>query len=417
MPALQNIIAIGALCLSAAVAIADDNWPQWRGPNGNGVAPAGNYPVQFSPEKGVAWKVVLPGLGSSTPAVWGDAVFVTCDIDGQDGVCRYGFDGALIWKKELGPGVPGQHKNGSGANPSPVTDGKRVVVYYKSGLLASLDLAGEVIWQHNLQEEFGEDTLWWDLGTSPVLGNSKVIVAVMQDGTSYLVAYDLDTGELAWRQTRQYERPKESDQAYTTPTVVEVDGQLQLVVWGADHLTGHDLETGKQLWQCGGFNPEDKGMWRVIASQAVGDGIAVVPYGRGDFFAGVRLGGKGDVTATHRVWEKRKVGADVPTPIVYDGAILLLTDRGKINKLDLSTGTEIWSYELPRSKDKFYASPVLAGDMVYCTREDGVIFVGKTGEQFELLAENDLGEKLIATPIPIRGGLLVRGAEHLYRFE
>jgi hypothetical protein len=202
--------------------------------------------------------------------------------------------------------------------------------------------------------------------------------------------------------------------------VVRIDGRDQLVVWGADHLTGHNLDTGKMIWQCGGFNPDDQPMWRVIASPGIEKGIAVVPYGRGDCLAGIRLGGEGDVTESARLWDKqgRGRGADVPAPVVDNGLAYVLGDAGRITCLEVETGEEIWSDSLPRNRNKFFSSPVLAGDKLYGAREDGIIFVGRVSDDgFELLAENDMGEPLIAAPVPIRGGLLIRGREHLFRIE
>ncbi|MDC0935245.1 PQQ-like beta-propeller repeat protein [Pirellulales bacterium] len=398
------------------------DWPAWRGPAGNGTAAEGEYPIEFSNEQHVAWKAELPGRGSSTPCVWGDAIFITCLIDDQDAVCRYDFDGNLKWTETLGPGRAGKHPNGSGANPSPTTDGECVVVYYKSGTLAALDFGGNILWKKNLQKEYGKDTLWWDLGTSPILCEGKVIVAVMQGAESkqgekaesYLAAFDLKNGDVVWREPRNYKRPVESDQAYTTPSIVEIDGNNQIVVWGADYLTGHDPQTGTKLWECGGFNPKEVGMQRVIASQAIGSGIAVVPNRRGDFLTAVRLGGKGDVSESSPVWEKHGVGADVPTPVIAGNDVYVLSDRGAVTKLDLSTGEEVWSHDLPRAKSNYYASPVLAGDLLYCSREDGVVFVARVGDKFELVADNRLDEPVLATPIPVRNGLLIRGPEHLY---
>lgn len=417
-------IFLGSLIVSMLhwqLSQAADNWPQWRGPTASGVVEEGDYPVKFSTEENVAWKAPLPGPGTSTPAVWGDEIFVTCEIEGQDAVVCYALeDGQERWRRELGPGRQGKHRNGSGSNPSPVTDGKNLVTYFKSGLVACHDLAGKEKWRKNLQETYGEDTLWWDLGTSPVLADGKVVIAVMHAGDSYLVALDLETGQEAWRTERNYKNAEESDQAYTTPHVADVDGREVIITWGADHLTGHDASTGELLWECGGFNPKNEGFWRVIASAAVGDGIAVVPYGRGEFLAGIRLGGKDDVTSSNRIWEKqgRGIGADVPTPVIYFDRVIILGDGGELTCRDLRTGEELWSGALPRNRNKYYASPVLAGDLLYCVREDGVVFVGRVNEEgFELLSENELGERTIATPVPIRDSLLIRGSEHMYSIQ
>jgi len=415
----RALIAVALFTLAPAVSAAE-NWPQWRGPLARGVAADGEYPAEFSSDENVAWMVALPGVGCSTPIVWDDAIFVTCGIDGRDGVVCYGLDGSERWRQLLGPERPGKHRNGSGSNPSPVTDGKYVVAYFKSGTVAGLTTGGRELWRVNLQEKFGADSLWWDIGSSPVLAGDRVLVAVMQAGNSYLVALDLATGDVLWKVPREYVCARESDQAYASPQVVELDGRDVLVTLGSDHLTGHDVETGQLLWECGGFNPGNKGMWRVIASAVVDGDIAFVPYGRGECLAGVRLDGRGDVTATNRLWEMqgRRLGSEVPTPVVRDGKVYLLGDSGRVACFDIRSGSELWSSDLPRSRRRFFSSPLLAGDKLYCPREDGTIFVGRVSEAgFELLAENDMGEPTIAAPVPLEGGLLIRGRAHLFRIE
>jgi outer membrane protein assembly factor BamB len=386
---------------------------------GTGVASAGDYPAEFSSDEGVAWKVDVPGRGFSTPIVWGAAIFLTSGVDGQDTVLSYDMDGNERWRKSLGREIEGEHRNGSGSNPSPVTDGSRLVAYFKSGSLACLDLDGNVQWQTNLQKKYGYDkeTLWWDLGTSPVLVGDRVIVAVMHEGDSFLAAYDLANGEEAWKTDRTYARPKESDQAYTTPQLVELGGKKVIVTWGADHLTGHDAENGDQLWDFDGFNPEDKGMWRVIASATISDGYVVVPFGRAGFVSGLQLPVDPADAASARRWDITGVGADVPSPVAKDGKVILLGDSGAITCLDIASGDKLWTAQLPRNRNKYYASPVLAGDKLYCAREDGKVFVGRVGDEFELLAENDMGERIIATPAPVRGGLLIRGERRLFRVD
>lgn len=399
-----------------AVPMGHANWPQWRGPTANLVVLAADLPVQFSQNENMIWEVDLGGEGSSTPVVWGDVIFVTVTADGKDVLAAYGVDGQQRWRSELGDALEGKHKVATGSNPSPVTDGKHVVAYFKSGQLACTDTEGKVLWHKNLQDEFGKDTLWWDLGTSPVLTSHGVVVAVMQEGDSYLVCLDLDSGDVRWRESRTYERPRESDQSYTTPAVVAVDGRETIVTWGADHLTGHDAATGELLWDSSGFNPDEQGMWRSIASATVADGVAVVPYGRGDFLAAVRVGGSGDVTTKNRMWDKHGVGADVPCPIIADGKVYVLNDRGKVTCLDLASGDELWSDNLPKGRANYFSSPLLADDKLYCLREDGTMFVASVDGGLEVLAENELGENSVATPVPIEDSLLVRTRGKLYRF-
>lgn len=391
------------------------NWPQWRGPDGTSLALPGNYPTVFSPTENVLWKVKLPGIGSSTPAVWGDRIFVTSGIEGQDGIIAYDWNGAEVWRETLGPERPGKHKNGSGSNPSPITDGKNLVVYYKSGTVASLTHEGKVNWKTNLQQQFGEDTLWWDLGTSPVFAGGHIVIAVMQEGESYVVALNPADGKVVWKVDRTFPVQKETGQSYTTPYLTTIDGQETLVIWGADRLTGHDPKDGKTIWTCGGFNPEDKAMWRVIASPGIVDGIAVVPYGRTKYTAAVKLGGSGDITATARLWERNDLGADCPTPVGRDGKVYVLSDRGEIHCLDVKSGKDLWKGAIPRASANFYSSPILAGDLLYCAREDGAVAVVKIGETgMEVLSVNEMGERLAAAPVPVRDRVLLRGVDHLF---
>jgi outer membrane protein assembly factor BamB len=415
-----RILFVTALLAPSSPISAAENWPQWRGPLAGGVAAEGDYPVEFSSDKNVAWKLALPGVGCSTPVVWDDLIFVTCSIDGEDGVVCCDFNGNERWRRQLGPGRAGKHRNGSGSNPSPVTDGKHLVAYFKSGTVAGLTTDGRELWRVNLQDKYGPDSLWWDIGSSPALAEDRAIVAVMQAGNSYLVALDLETGDVLWKVPREYQCPRESDQAYASPQIVQLDGRSVLVTLGSDHLTGHDVETGEMLWECGGFNPDEQGMWRVIASAVIDGDIAFVPYGRGECLAGIRLGGSGDVTTTNRLWEKagRKLGTEVPTPVVQDGRVYLLGDSGRVACFDIRSGEELWSSDLPRSRQRYFSSPLLAGDQLYCPREDGTIFVGRVSDSgFELLAENEMGEPTIAAPVPINDGLLIRGREHLFRIE
>ncbi len=380
------------------------------------VAPAGNYPVKFSPTENVMWMVDLPDEGSSTPVVWGNAIYLTVSTDGKDVAVSYDLDGNERWRRELGKARTGKNRAATGSNPSPVTDGEHVVVYFKSGLVACLDMAGNELWQVNLQDKYGPDTLWWDLGTSPVLTSAGVCIAVMQEGDSYLVTLDLENGDEVWKAKRQYDRPTESDQAYTTPAVVDIDGRETIVTFGADHLTAHEAKSGELVWQRDGFNPDDKEMWRVIASATLADGIAVVPFGRAEFLAAERVFANGDLNARERLWEKRGIGTDVPSPIVDDGKVYVLDDRGTVTCLDLATGDVQWTNRLPRGSAKYYSSPLLASGNLYCLRQDGMLYVVTANEDFELLAENDVGDESVATPVPVDDTLLVRTRTKLYRF-
>jgi outer membrane protein assembly factor BamB len=424
----QMRMIIKAVCVAFSLILfvqplTADNWPAWRGPTGNGLGEPGNYSWKFSPSENVRWKVQLPGKGSSTPAIWGNSIFLTAPLDGKDGIICYDRAGKKKWHQSFSDERPGKHRNGSGSNPSPVTDGEQVFVYYKTGTLAAIGVKGEVNWQRNLQEDFGSDSLWWDLGTSPVLAGDLVIVAVMHEYEggdpeksmdSYLAAFSKKDGKLAWRANRTYKVTKETGQSYTTPLVTGTKGTESIITFGSDHLTAHRASDGKLLWDCGGYNPENKEYWRVIASPSISEGVVVVPYGRKGYFAGVKASGSGDVTATNRLWE-HKIGADVPSPIAVNGKAYLITDRGQIFCYNIKNGKELWSQKLPRGSASYYSSPALAGDLMILAREDGVVMTMRLGASgFKLLAENNMGERIIASPVPVDGMIFLRGSKHLF---
>lgn len=413
----QTFVTCIVIAALAALAPAGD-WPQWRGPNGNGVAEPGRYPTSFSATEGVLWKVRLPGKGASTPIVSGDNIVITCGIgtgrQGSDGVLCFDWKGKLRWQAKLGRQRPGKHRNGTGANSSVVTDGKTIVAYFKSGTVAGLDFKGNVLWKRNLQQDYGRDTLWWDLGTSPVLADGKAVIAVMQAGKSYVVAINAKTGKTAWQVDRTFQRPRESDQAYTTPIVGKEGGKTVIYVWGADYVTAHDADDGKVIWTCGGFNPGNKAMWRVIASATASDGVVVVPYGRGGNLAAIKLGGRGDITATAHLW-KKNFGADVPTAAAVDGKIYHLTDKGQVTCMDIKTGREIWQSKLPGGSGKFYSSPTLAGDLMFMFRDTGAGYVCKvTPTGLKVLSRPDMADRIVATTVPVNDKLLIRGTRYLY---
>ncbi len=389
-------------------------WPSWRGPNATGSTQVGEYPSEWSGGKNTLWKIPLPGKGCSTPAVYGDQIIVATPLEKSDAIFGIGFDGKVKWRTKVGRGKDGKHRNGSSTNSSPVTDGKYIFAYFKSGNVAGLDMKGKLLWKTNLQERYGKDTLYWDIGTSPVITKKYVVIAVMHKGESYLVAFDKATGKVGWKVARNYECPVEGDHSYATPILIKHKGREALVVWGAERLTAHDAADGKIIWSCSGFNPQKKNFWVAVASAVIVDGIAVVPYGRGKHLTGVKLGGSGDVTKSHRLWTLDRIGTFVPSPVGYQKKLYCVADRGAVTCLDPKTGKTLWKGQLPRHRASYYASPVIANGKLYATREDGMIFVADIRNGFKLLAENNLGERMIASPVPVDNHLLLRGEQHLY---
>ncbi len=414
-PSVLALVALGTSLASPALATA--HWPNWRGPAENGHAASAKLPPKIDAAQ-VRWKTPLPGKGSSTPIVWNQRIYLTAPHQGKDAVLAFDWSGQLLWQTPLGTESPGRHRNGSGSNPSPVTDGQRLFVAFKSGNLAALDLDGKLLWQNDLTGKFGPVKLFWDFGTSPALTEKFVIMARMHEGDSWLAAFDKQTGELRWKTARNYETPREVDNGYTTPLVIRHAGREALLTWGAQHLTAHDAADGKLLWSCGGFNPDSTALWPAVASPVVVGDMAIVCFGRADKGAprlhGIRLGGSGDVTATHRVWSRDDIGAFVPSPAVYQDRVYVLSDRGQLDCLDPRTGKTIWSGTLPRTKSNFYTSPLIANGILYAAREDGETYAVRIENGFELLGETKFDDRVIASFVAAGDRLFIRGASHLY---
>ncbi|MDP7638193.1 MAG: PQQ-binding-like beta-propeller repeat protein [Candidatus Hydrogenedentes bacterium] len=406
--------------VSASAKPEDVSWPRWRGPNDDGSARPGNYPVTWDPEK-VLWKVEVPGRGYSTPVVWNKRIYLTTGANGSDTVLSFDWSGKQVWQQQLGPEVAGKHSNGSGSNPSVATDGSAIFAFFKSGNFAALDLDGSIRWKTNLFERYGIDVRFWDFGTSPVLTKKDVVIAEMHDNESWLCALDKITGEVSWRVSRNYDTPQEGRQGYSTPIVFSHKGVEALLVWGGQHLSAHDAADGKIIWSCGGFNPEATPYWPAVASPVISGTVAVVPFGRADRrdprLHGIKLGGSGDVTETHRLWRREDTGSFVLTPGAYNGRVYVVRDSGEVHCIDPLTGESFWSGVFPKGKGNFYASPLIAGGHLYAAREDGTIFVLKLGDKFEIASKIDMKEKIIASPAAISGRLLVRTDRHLFCIE
>ncbi len=416
MPLTVVLLLSSSLCAEPQA-----EWPRWRGPLDKGSIEVGNYPVEFAPDN-VHWSTPLPGKGCSTPIVLKRTIYLTAPVEGKDAVIAFDWDGKPLWQTTFGKENAGKHRNGSGSNASPVTDGEALFAYFKSGTLAAVERDGSVRWQTNLVERFGKDTLFWDHGTSPVLTSKYVVMARMHKGESWLAAFDKTNGEMVWKVARNYDTPVECDHGYTTPLVIQHAGQESLLVWGAEHLTIHNASDGQMTWTCGNFNPDRNKLWPAIATPVIIGDMAIIAYGRNDRglprLHGVRLTGSGDVTETNHVWMRDDVGTFVPTPVAYKGHVYLVRDRGEVECLDPATGKNIWSARFPKGRANYYASPLIAADHLYAPREDGVVFVASVASgKFQLLAENNMEEPVIGSPIPVANRIFLRGERHLFCAE
>jgi len=419
-PILNLTLTALSLSLFTAALPADD-WPNWRGPSHTGSLSGGDYPTEWSVDS-VAWKFPLPGKGAASPAVWKDRIFVTSPENGIDTVFALDRNGKQVWKTAFGKETPGKHKKlGTSSNASPVTDGKAIYVYFKSGTIAALEMDGSVRWQRNLVDDFGKQELYWDQGSSPVIVGDLLILPRLHAGNSWVAGFDLTNGEIRWKTERNYEVPAENDNGYTTPVPIRHGDRDAVLVWCSDHVTTYAADNGELLWECGGFNPKGTKLWPHIATPVVVDDVAVIPVGRDDrqqaSVHAVRLGGKGDVTETHPLWNTDDFGVYVASPIAYENRVYLLRHKGGLVCLDPKTGEPDWEEAFPRAADAYYASPVIAGGILYAAREDGVVFAARIGEKFELLSENPMGEQILASPVPFNGKLLLRSEGHLFCVE
>ena len=394
--------------------LGQSEWPSWRGPNGNGTAIDGKYPTSWSETNNIGWKIPLGGRGASTPIVLGGKIYLTLGENDLNTLLCIGLDGKVEWRKTFGKERAAKHAKASGSNSSPTTDGTNIFVYFKSGDVASLSKNGSVNWQFNLQEKYGEDSLWWDLGTSPVLTDNALVIAVMQTGPSFLVALEKSSGKEVWKADRWLDVPEEANQSYTTPAFVRHKEGEALYTVGADHVTAHSAKDGKLLWKIGGFNPDNDKYFRSIASPVAINEMLICPYSRGSTLTGIRT--SSGLSDDKRVAWRKDFGSDVPTPAAYHGRIYLLGDKGLVSCIEPDSGEVVWSKQLPKSNRQFSSSPVIAGDHIYCTREDATTFVMAV-EDGAVVSTNTLDGNAVATPVFVGGKILLRTFEAMYAIQ
>ena len=403
------ILLSASAALAAATAAPANDWPHWRGPDGNGVSEETGVPIRWSTTENVHWKLDLPGRSGATPIITGDRIFVNVTDGGAIGL--WAVDrrtGGILWTFHLGDGNE-QLMKGNRANPSPVTDGENLWVMNGHGLLRRFDLDGNEIWIRDIQRDHGAWGLLWGYGSSPVLHEDSLYVQVLHgfytDDPSYLLRIDKETGRTIWRTERPTRAIRESPDSYTTPAVVATESGFELVVTGGDVVTGHDLASGRELWRLEGMNPRNRRDYRMVASPVVEGDIVVAPT-RVRPLTVLRAGGRGDVTESHRMWTT-DFGPDVPTPVTDGTYLYVVRDNGVVHCFDLRTGEEIYGRQRLRN-GTYSASLVLADGNLYATSEDGVTSVFRAGPEFELLAENDLDGYTLSSPAIVNGQIFLR---------
>ena len=424
-------LAIALLMSSAAIA-GGENWPQWRGPGGQGISTESNLPADWQPDRNVAWKVLLPGSGHSSPVVWGDRIFLTGAVEGDvvpgakavehvvegkpwihpDSVGAdrkhtlkvFALDaknGSVVWEQTAyeGPVYDARHRRSSFAAPTAVTDGRRVFAYFGPEGLYAFDMAGKPLWKSI--ERFR--TLGLGTGTSPVLFEGLVVVQRDEDegDKSSLVAYDAATGREAWR----VKRPVQI--SWGTPVLVTASGRTELVTAGSEFIIAYDPSSGKELWRTKGVDSN------AIHTPLVGADLVIVTAG---FPAKKVIAIRpGEVTEDKRVvWEYAKGTGYVVSNILYKDLLYLLTDNGIVSCLDPRTGAVKYEGGRVPVPARFTGSPVAFDGYVAMTSEDGDTYMLKAGPVHEIVRTNSVDEPVYSSLAISNGRIYIRGEKHLF---
>ncbi len=406
-------------------------WGQWRGPLATGAAPKADPPVEWSETKNIRWKTKLPGLGHSSPVVWGSLVFVTtAEMTGAKkpftGVTPDGahnnmnplFDhqfavmaidrqtGAVVWRRTVATRQPHEstHESATWASNSPVTDGEHVLSFFGSNGLYCLDTGGRLLWSRDLgdmqvKHAHGE-------GASPLLHGETVVVNWDHEGASVIVALAKRTGEELWRQ------PRDEVTSWATPIVVTHDGQAQVVVSGTRRVRGYDLKTGAVIWEAGGLPGN------IVASPVGADGMvfAAGSYEKQTLLAIRLTGAKGELTGTQQIaWQKNRSTPYVPSPLLYDGWLYYLRHyQGVLSRVNAKTGDEPSGPFRLGSVFNIYSSPVAAAGRIYVTDRNGKTLVMSNDAEPKALTLNKLDDRFSASAALVGDAIFLRGEKFLY---
>jgi outer membrane protein assembly factor BamB len=428
---LRLLLALAIL----STALHAQEWPSFRGPSGSGVAADARPPLTWNTttSANVAWRTAVPGLGHSSPIVWGDRIFMTtavsdaaasqsvtlgdsevAGIDPANDIVPHrwqvmAFDrasGKLLWTRVAHQGVPRvkRHVKASHASATPATDGKVLIAMLGSEGLFAFDVAGTQLWRKDLgvlSVGLADDPSYeWGPASSPIIHGNVVVVQNDRYKDSYLIAFDLRTGKELWRSGRS-ERP-----SWTTPLVHSHAGAETVVVNSPLFIRGHDFRTGRERWRV----EDPDGQVKVSTPVAAGE-LAIVT---GGYPAGGRPIRAIRVADGSVAWQQERGSPYTSTPLVYDGLLYIVTDNGILSAYQIADGTRVYQQRLSPGAGGFSASPIAAAGRIYLTSEDGQIFVVRAGRTFELLASNDMNEVCMATPALSGDLLLVRSKTHLY---
>jgi outer membrane protein assembly factor BamB len=404
----------GALMALVALAapIPAGNWPAWRGPSGDGHCPEKDLPLKWSRTEKVRWKAPLPDAGNSTPAIWGDRIFLTQATEKgtrRAVMCLARADGKVLWKKET---VFQEKEPTHATNPycsaSPVTDGRRVIASLGSAGMLCYDLDGNELWRKDL----GKLHHIWGNASSPIFYGDLVILWCGPGERQFLLAVDKATGTTVWEQKVPGGKSgsgggNEWLGSWSTPLAVRVEDHDELIVPVPEKLKGFDPKTGKELWTCAGLGKLN------YTSPVHSRGIVVMFSGYGGPALAVRVGGTGDVTGTHRLWHHPPGNPQrISSPVIIGERVYLLNENGTLQTFDLKTGKEVAAKE--RLSGQTWGSLVTLDERLYVTNMAGDTFVMAVEPRVRILAKNVLGERVLASIAVSDGAFFIRTYKHLW---
>ncbi len=390
-------------CLALPSAKAAENWPQFRGPDGQGHAAGTGFPLTWSESENIRWKVPIAGLGWSSPAIAGEQIWLTTAIEAEGSlraVCLERQSGQLVHDVEVFhyDDLGRIASKNSHASPTPVVDGRHVYVHYGAHGTACLSTDGQIVWQTRLKYDHRHGP-----GGSPVVWHDLVIVACDGPDVQYLVALDKHTGEVRWRVDHQ------GQQAYSTPLLVNVGGSEQLVTSRGDAAIAFSPADGRELWRCRYTGHS------VVPRPVAADGLVYCCTGYWNpSLLAIRPDGSGDITDSHVAFTVRRGVPHNPSPLVAGGRIYMTTDLGILTCVEAKTGKELWRERL---SGNFSASPTEAGGRIYLLNEDATTTVIAPGDKYDPLATNQLDGRSLASPAFVDGAIYLRTDSHLYRIE
>ncbi len=387
----------------AGVALGED-WPQFRGPLGQGHSDASGLPLKWGRKENVRWKVEIPGRGWSSPAILGSRIWLTTATDDGRSLRAISIDkdtGSILKDVEVFRIASPEHVNpkNNPASPTPILEGDRAYVHFGAQGTAALTAAGEIVWKANLKYEHQHGP-----GGSPALYRDLLLISCDGTDTQYVAALDKNTGKVRWK------RPRQGQQAYSTPLVISSNGADQVVSVGARRAISYDPANGKELW-----------------SIQYGDGFSNVPrpvfanglvYITSGFFQpvlfAVKPDGRGDVTGTHVAWSLMRAVPLTPSPLAVGDELYIVSDNGIATCLDGKTGKTYWQQRMGAA---YSASPLYADGRIYFLSEDGETTVIAPGKEFKKLASNAIEEPALASIAVSDKALFIRSEKNLYRIQ